>query len=961
MKKTIFTTAVFVLLQILAFQMAHSQSKVFPPSPLVQNFRKVTEIPVTEYNGMASIEIPLYEIKIKGLSIPVKLTYYGGGIKHDQYDGDVGVGWNMSAGGYQLNRTLCGTPDEKYDFFDMNTFDYTKRDAYYASYYPSTGWVCDKIKAIHGCTSLPYADGEYDLFQYTLPSTNGHFLFTKRTRPFTIQQLEGNQDIISLDPNSSAGRADLNEIVITDDKGFQYRIGQDDANATYSETVYTDDYGACKSSWPLTKITSPYNETVRFSYFKDLTQLNTNTSATLDVTLPSTRESGIRLDNEGSYAYRYQYGKYTNLNFINEIISNKETVKFIRFTTGDYKNFIQEIVITNVNSQVIKRVLFNYTKQGNHRMLEKVIVQGDNIADKEVYKMEYYAPAVASPGYSSAPDQWGYYALYDNNGKQTPVFLHNDFANDPYNWSYNTFKQLNEIVLYSDVVFTNKTNNTTPPVYYALKKLIYPTTGETELRYESNKFMIDNQVINGGGIRIREIVSRSKLTQDSTKTIYKYGLAENGLAAEIPNPYLIPRTFKREQTYKNIIYRDGTSTPQDVLNTHVVSYSVKPYLEYFSSLVGARYNQVAKYTYQPGASINKTVSVYNVSNTHQLGLRATNSEVYVSTYNYTANTNPLISRTVYNEQNQVVNKTEHTSSTLKSSSYISNRPFIKEYYESSDFYTGNDEYFRGKNIFENLSYSIRGGKIVPNTESITQYDLSGNNPVITTKTYEYDSQQRLSALTEKADAYPSDAIRTQFSYPGSGALVERNMISTVIKQQTWRNNIAIGTESTIFPFSAIVPSGIQTSASDDASLRDAAIYTRYDDRGNLLEYRMPLEDDVNTVLLWSYNKTYPVAEIKNATYAQVESYLTSAWINSLASAPYPAESIFIPLLENLKSALPSASVTIYIYNPLIGIKKIIDPSGKIQNYEYDTLGRLKNVKDMYGNLINEYQYSLTNQ
>src|SRR5688572_200749 len=81
----------------------HSQnndfgSKVIPPSPVTHEYEKYINYNVSMYNGLPEISIPLYNIELKGLTIPVNLTYHASGVKFEQYSGEVGVGWTLNPG-----------------------------------------------------------------------------------------------------------------------------------------------------------------------------------------------------------------------------------------------------------------------------------------------------------------------------------------------------------------------------------------------------------------------------------------------------------------------------------------------------------------------------------------------------------------------------------------------------------------------------------------------------------------------------------------------------------------------------------------------------------------------------------------------------------------------------------------------------------------------------------------------
>ncbi|MCD7900721.1 MAG: hypothetical protein LUH22_12850 [Bacteroides sp.] len=99
------------------------QHSVVPESPHSMTFTQYLNHEISEYNGLTQIEIPLYEIEIKGLKIPISLSYHSSGIRYKQYNGEVGVGWSLRAGGYRISRTVNNKPDEYTDFYDSRALD----------------------------------------------------------------------------------------------------------------------------------------------------------------------------------------------------------------------------------------------------------------------------------------------------------------------------------------------------------------------------------------------------------------------------------------------------------------------------------------------------------------------------------------------------------------------------------------------------------------------------------------------------------------------------------------------------------------------------------------------------------------------------------------------------------------------------------------------------------------------
>lgn len=81
-------------------------------SPDVAAIQKMIDVPISPFSGAANINIPLYTIKSRSLSLPISMQYTGGnGIKVDDRGGAVGLGWTFLAGG-SITRVVRGNEDE---------------------------------------------------------------------------------------------------------------------------------------------------------------------------------------------------------------------------------------------------------------------------------------------------------------------------------------------------------------------------------------------------------------------------------------------------------------------------------------------------------------------------------------------------------------------------------------------------------------------------------------------------------------------------------------------------------------------------------------------------------------------------------------------------------------------------------------------------------------------------------
>ncbi|WP_331058782.1 hypothetical protein [Hymenobacter sp.] len=90
---------------------AQPKSTADVPTPNAASLGEFGQVPVSFFNGLPSIAVPLYTFQYRDIVIPIELTYHAGGNRPDAYPGWVGLGWNLNAGG-AITRIVNGRPDE---------------------------------------------------------------------------------------------------------------------------------------------------------------------------------------------------------------------------------------------------------------------------------------------------------------------------------------------------------------------------------------------------------------------------------------------------------------------------------------------------------------------------------------------------------------------------------------------------------------------------------------------------------------------------------------------------------------------------------------------------------------------------------------------------------------------------------------------------------------------------------
>lgn len=218
-------------------------------------------------------------------------------------------------------------------------------------------------------------------------------------------------------------------------------------------------------------------------------------------------------------------------------------------------------------------------------------------------------------------------------------------------------------------------------------------------------------------------------------------------------------------------------------------------------------------------------------------------------------------------------------------------------------------------------------------------------------------------ISSKLTMHNGDIQETSTKYAldlADTRLINANMISVPLETVTKDNGSILATSKTLFgdanhfyPTSVIITDLAQNPETQ-------MTFDVYDDKGNLVQSTDKAGNSVTTI--WGYYQTLPIAQITGAKYSNIASVATiaAAIAASNADADNPAnESTLLTALENLRldPALQQYPITVYSYDPLVGVTNTVSSNGIKQSYEYDTAGRLFRVKNASGQVIKENQYN----
>lgn len=297
MKKLIFLISTFILSWIPFLVFADNDPFIqylpeyMPQAPNAQAIARAIDIPVNYYTGIPNISIPLYNVQVGDLSVPIALSYQGGGIRPSQEASCVGLGWNLEAGG-AITRTVKCADDfmeyyvsgcqyvygylQKQDWPDLSVWpDY--------NYYGSIGhqYYIPNVGIQNYQEYYLKVDSEPDIFFYNVPGNSGKFSFKKDT---SIVYFDKSANVKI---NTAFGVSPRPYFYIIDAQGTAYCFETKERTRVYSalggmnvnttntgvDVIYpassTTNFSQVSdytSTWYLTQMISATNDTINFEY-----------------------------------------------------------------------------------------------------------------------------------------------------------------------------------------------------------------------------------------------------------------------------------------------------------------------------------------------------------------------------------------------------------------------------------------------------------------------------------------------------------------------------------------------------------------------------------------------------------------------------------------------------------------------------------------------------------------------
>lgn len=949
--------------------------KIIPPSPSSRILQKFLGYPISYATGTINIDIPLYNMEIYGANIPLDIKYHSSGIKTQDPVGPIGRGWGLFPG-FKISRTVMGKPDEIFPVTQKLHMHTIEETIYMAPPSTTTDCVIDG-RYIHD----QRIDGQYDIFQVHMPGIESSFILKNENNHHTIEL--GSSKPFKITPLiQNLTNPDYNILYgfeVTDDRGAKYTFGEESAlnaiNINGCEYVEATNIGhiPCFNGWMLREITYPNGEKISFRY--------TPITETFDLFAQhvsimddgrSELQPGCRYpmgipENPSSTFLRFlgPEGYQIREGVTEETMQCMSRISLLPSTITTNNCHVSFFYLSNnrLNRITIKDNVQNPIKTVDFTYNANMLLKNIHISDEGNYQFNYYEEnntLIDQSGF----DWWGYYNGTTINNNHIPRMNINVRATEAY-ITKDIIKQVGD--------GANRQPNENYMKARSLSEIIYPTGGSLNLEYESHKFNVNATNHIGVGLRIKSTQSYDPVSGKRITKNYTYE----------EDHY----TGKRYPDEHSLITTTQLCALDDMpAQLRHRTISVFPTHPAYTNNTPIWYSKVTEST-DIGKSIYKynfQADEYNTTNNSETA----STEYLISSINRLLFPSPwLLSEEHYKKEGSTYTMIQSTiNSYEKQSSYkegILAIPYLRNIQRggSCDFLSIDpccSPGYKFHHIFGSPIYSYRYDIQMGDHHLVSSQKNSfiGNDTIIERASYEYDTERPYNTIKKHTSNSNQEIITEEYYYSNHNIpdgdklsaiqqenirlMDQANYKTTPIQQILKKGNLRLNSKLTGFKKennSLFVPQTLYFQYGD--RFDDRIRYEKYDKYGNPVYV---VKDDIEKVVyLWSYKGRYPIAEIKNATYEQVERVALQIGLD-LVQLSY-SNSPEMNKVNSLRNNLREAIVTTYTYKPLIGISTITNPSGDITYYEYDTCNRLKEVyiyKDYQKEILEAYKYNFVN-
>jgi YD repeat-containing protein len=881
-----------------SFAQTSQQKKLLPmlapSSPEAASLGRYGSYQVNLFTGVPDISVPIYEVQVGELKLPISLSYHASGIKVTETASRAGLGWSLDAGG-TITRKIQGKPDEQANnyFAATPTSEFRVKSTSEIDGYSEA--ALDYLSKI----DTRYYDGEPDIFSYSFPGHSGRFLFNQKDNftPFLIPYAPLAVSKTYVDPVTT-------KFSIKDEGGCNYLFNTVESTSSGSGVGLLAN---TTSAWLLSDIVSAnLQDSIRLKYSP--------------ITISDQYENEYFIINDN--VTNFSNGYYTNDfgSFSGEIVNTgtvSQRLDSITFSTGkivfeqaaegrtDFNGifylqnrlkFIKVYSYDPVSKAYtlvkIFQLFHSYFLNGSDNTAARLrldSIQAQTAANSPVqtYRFSYNTNIVLPAKLTKQKDYWGYYNARTNTipNTNTPTSIPK---------TKHTYVQPPGAP-YDIWIGGGNTDAREPDPFYMqaciLQQITFPTGGYTQFEYETNQYLDDQSNPKyAGGLRIKSIKSYTAAGAVPIVKTYKYGANELGYGRAnffLEQHFFVnhqncrwvdighdqfgycrtPPSYKTMHTYfanpsNDIEGSDGSPVVYPVVteyqgdnmtNNGKTIYRFSDKADAKTSLIGYGKPYFDSYQFVRGLLTNKSVYKTNGGGSYTL-LSEQRKGYQFFTYQWSTGGIGIVVRKLTIDQG--------TSETIDN---------IGTNYNPQTCFLFSDAYNYNYN-----NYNIVSGDNKLVADSAIVYDQFDPSKSLTTITnYTYDDLSHLAVTQVQTTNSRNELLKTTYTYPyniGTAPYTSMNAAhiwdksvtetnfngSTQLVQQT--SNYSSYAGNNYLPANITVQ--IKTNPTETR-----ALFNTYDTKGNILEMQQP--GDVSQSYIWDYKGTQPIAEITGASQTDV--------------------------------------------------------------------------------------------
>ncbi|TAE36587.1 MAG: RHS repeat protein [Runella slithyformis] len=474
-----------------------------PKNPEAAALGRFGSHPVQLSSGLPSIEIPLYDINVGSLRLPIALKYHASGIKVGDVASSVGLGWALEAGG-RISRSTVGRDDE------LEYLTTGPRN------YPNQPLFCN-LTAELAIQAAAYDSGA-DVFNYQTPSGSGRFMLRPELngQPQPAIILPDEPIRVSYQRNAPTGA--IQSFAITQPDGTVHGFTARETSTASGSASLANGFllTSITGSQPTEVIRLEYEQMPAYSHPYEATYSQSLTDediVSLGVGNLNTHPSSVSFDAQRLSVIYFPNGKVTfsyqstdRLDLPNTRALNLVQLWAYQPATDDY-GLVKQFDLVQ-----------DYFGSGNTARLRlaQVRLLDSNGGQIGRYAMGYNTTQNLPEVGSKARDFWGYYNGQDGN---TTLLAQQNVVYSLSNGGFGS----------QPIGNANREVNLTTTPAWTLNQLTYPTDGYTTFDYENNQYLDQNLTLQwAGGLRIKTISTYASPAASPLLTSFRYGQNESG-------------------------------------------------------------------------------------------------------------------------------------------------------------------------------------------------------------------------------------------------------------------------------------------------------------------------------------------------------------------------------------------------------------------------------------------------